>query len=345
VDAQQTCTPAADVEVDIPAWEPREPAVAGVMPGLTKPRIILAQDTDWPPYAYMALPPEGDLVLAGLGHDVAMGVAKMCNLDITMTEAKWSECWSSGRIGTSLLSGYYSGCSTYTHTHGQRNRQMEFTHPILGDKIPAGILTRLVNGVPVINGKSNLNGVKIIDVTGWAPTADTLAIVTNTCTGAKFTGFVMSQSTTATPNDDALSKLLAGTVDAIWIYANQAKNYQCDANGKGPTGAIATWNCANWNKFGKDFAYVQTGMGSHALNGTTLGVSKRGSGLAEILNPCIDKFIKTKEYYDICVKHKLVTTCWPNAHFPNQGVGTEDWERKTSALTSACSTGYCKCPA
>jgi hypothetical protein len=44
-------------------------------------------------------------------------------------------------------------------------------------------------------------------------------------------------------------------------------------------------------------------MFEHAINGTTLAISKKGSGLNDILNPCIEKFMKTKEYYQICQKH------------------------------------------
>ena len=35
-------------------------------------------------------------------------------------------------------------------------------------------------------------------------------------------------------------------------------------------------------------------------------VECRGSGLAKILDPCIDKFLETKAYYDACEKHKFV---------------------------------------
>ena len=45
-------------------------------------------------------------------------------------------------------------------------------------------------------------------------------------------------------------------------------------------------------------------------------MSKRGSGLPDIVNPCIDKFVKTKEYYELCKKHKLTESCYPNDHFP-----------------------------
>jgi len=63
---------------------------------------------------------------------------------------------------------------TYTHTRGQRPRFMEFSRSILGLNKPAGLLTRISGGVPAVNGASTLNGLKVADVNGWAPTADTL---------------------------------------------------------------------------------------------------------------------------------------------------------------------------
>ena len=46
--------------------------------------------------------------------------------------------------------------------------------------------------------------------------------------------------------------------------------------------------------FGTTFAYVQTGILEHSYNGTTLTISKKGSGLADIVNPCIQSFMQTK---------------------------------------------------
>ena len=48
------------------------PPLPGVMPSLYgKPHIILAQDIDYPPYAFLGVPPEGDYDVAGFGHDFA----------------------------------------------------------------------------------------------------------------------------------------------------------------------------------------------------------------------------------------------------------------------------------
>jgi hypothetical protein len=44
-------------------------------------------------------------------------------------------------------------------------------------------------------------------------------------------------------------------------------------------------------------------MLGHAKNGTTLALSRKGSGIGEIVNPCLQKFLKTKEYYDICKEY------------------------------------------
>jgi len=55
----------------------KEPPIPGKMPGTTKPSILLAQDVDWPPYAYLAMPPEGDYTVAGFGKDVAMGLSEV----------------------------------------------------------------------------------------------------------------------------------------------------------------------------------------------------------------------------------------------------------------------------
>ena len=87
------------------------------------------------------------------------------------------------------------------------------------------------------------------------------------------------------PNDVALAMLMDKTVDAVWIYADHAEKYQCDDK------RIDSWNCDLWDGFGTDFAYIHTGMFEHATNGTTLAMTKKGSGINDILNPCIDKFM------------------------------------------------------
>ena len=45
------------------------------------------------------------------------------------------------------------------------------------------------------------------------------------------------------------------------------------------------------------------------LNGTTFAISKKGSGLPALLNPCIDKVVQTAEYRAICEKYFSPTSC------------------------------------
>jgi hypothetical protein len=76
---------------------------------------------------------------------------------------------------------------SYTHTTGSRNRFVDFSYGILDVNKAAGILTRLdSDGKPEISPKSDLSGIRIVDVTGWAPTEDGLAFVSNDCTGEEF---------------------------------------------------------------------------------------------------------------------------------------------------------------
>lgn len=270
-------------------------------------------------------------------------MAPGCGVDVVTMQTEWGKCWGDGKLGVGLETGYYHGCMTYTHTVGVRNRFAEFSHAILQTNKPAGILTKLVNGQPLVDGSSNLQGKKIVDVTGWAPTADTLSIVKNSCTGANFAGFEMitpPSSTSPGPNDLAMEYLMDGRADAIWIYADQAYNYDCTK-----PDVTATWDCTKWSGFGTTFAYIHVGMLGHVYNGTTLTMSKKGSGLKEIVDPCIEKFMQTEEYYNICKKHNLEASCYVNSFFPTAAEAVDPWMKKTSELTGACSSGYCPCPA
>jgi len=319
-----------------------EPPIPGVLGGVDRPKIILGQDIDWPGYAYMGTPPESDFGTEGIGNDIAKGLPSVCDIDVEVTEVRWSDCWGDAVIGDGVATGELHGCMTYTHTFGARNRFCEFSAPILMDNKPAGILVRLdANGNPEVDGNSDLSGLKVVDVVGWAPTADTLALAENKCTKQRFTGFTMVKPTvdTGNANNDALKTLLDGGADAMWVYADQVKSYQC-----GP-GVSPNWDCDMWALFGTKFAYVQTGLFGHAKAGTTLALSKKGSGLAEILNPCIEKFLKTQAYYDICKKHGFEDSCFPNEFFPSSNAATLTWELPTDQLTTTCADGYCPCPA
>merc|ERR1719210_905040 len=142
-----------------------------------------------------------------------------------------------------------------------------------------------------------------------------------------------------------MKMLRDGEADAMFLYADQAYNYECDETGKTHSGAEPTWDCSLWANFGVEYAYVQTGQFGHAINGTTLAISKKGSGLADLLNPCIQKFMKTKEYFDVCVKHDMVPSCYKNEFFPTEEGKAKPYLQATREHTTGCSDGYCSCPA
>ena len=176
--------------------------------------------------------------------DVIDGMSELCELDIIPVQTNWENCWADNEIGQGLLNGHFHGCMSYTHVKGVRNRYLEFTNAII-HKGSAGILTRLdTEESPVVSSMSDLEGVKIVDITGWAPTMDGIEFVNNECTGNPFSGYVMSQTGTSytwtgyennsnvmtditltNANDIGLAMLLDGTVDAVWIYADQAERY------------------------------------------------------------------------------------------------------------------------
>eukprot|EP00657_Telonema_sp_P-1_P010074 TRINITY_DN436_c0_g1_i8.p1 TRINITY_DN436_c0_g1~~TRINITY_DN436_c0_g1_i8.p1 ORF type:complete len:423 (-),score=82.75 TRINITY_DN436_c0_g1_i8:81-1349(-) len=281
-----------------------QPPLPGILQGSLRPRLILAQGIDFPPYAYLATPPGGDHTVSGFGVDFAKGMGKECGIDITLVQTDWDQCWDGNQIGSGLLNGHFHACMTYTHTLGARDRYVEFSSGILARNKPFGVITRLrADGTPEISAHSNLNGLKVADVTGWAPGRNDLARCMNSCTDQPFTGYTMVDSTPSTggsrnPNDDAITMLMNREVDAIWAYSDQAHNYLCErAHARG---VIPDWNCTKWTGFGTDFAYIQTGLAGDLYNGTTLTISKRGSGIPAIVNPCLQSFLLTKEYYNIC---------------------------------------------
>jgi hypothetical protein len=302
--------------------------------------------------------------LEGFGKDVGEAVGAICQYDVTFVQTNWKHCWdsegykaapdSSPGIGRGLLDGWYHGCSTYTHSQGVRNRFMEFSDSILDSNKPAGLLTLLnKDGTPKVDGLSNLAGKTIVDVGGWMPTADGLMFVENKCTGQKYAprcstagcseGYTL---VVGEGNDAAMKMLRNGEADAMFVYADQAYNYECGGNGKAKySGAVASWDCELWKGFGAEYAYVQTGQFGHTINGTTLAISKTGSGLADLLNPCIAKLLQTKEYYNICVKHDLVSSCYKNQFFPPSSNAAKPYNLATSEHSAGCADGYCGCPA
>merc|ERR1711988_2085677 len=134
----------------------------------------------------------------------------MCNINIVVTQVDLSECnfdlppsytvaggfpflkeagskTNGGSVaktqpGSGIASGEVHGCMTYTHLFGARERIFEFTHAWTQAASKAsGLITRLVNGKPVISPTSLLTGVKVVDVTGFAPTADLIGAAANDC--------------------------------------------------------------------------------------------------------------------------------------------------------------------
>ena len=143
-------------------------------------------------------------------------------------------------------------------------------------------------------------------------------------------------------NDIGLAMLLDGTVDAVWLYADQAERYQCSND----PDAIHDFNCDIWSGFGEKFAYIQTGMFDHAINGTTISISKKGSGLADIINPCLDMFMTKCQYREICEKYDMVEACI--GLDDDDSASEKPWRMPTSELPAngySCSNGYCSCDA
>ena len=164
------------------------PLLSGIMQTGYKPKIVLAQDIDYPPYAFLAPPatPEDDYELAGLIVDITKGMSEICAFDVVHVQTDWDECWYEGKIGTDLKNGVFHGCMSYTHTKGVRNRYLDFTHAVTS-KGAAGFLVRLdADGKPEVDPMSDLSDKKVVDITGWAPTVDGMLYVSNECTGEAF---------------------------------------------------------------------------------------------------------------------------------------------------------------
>lgn len=359
---------------------PKEGLMPAVMPGLARPKLIMAVDVDYPPYAYIQDAPYGsssDLDdVQGVGVEIIKGMANHCNFDVSVMRAHWSDCWTNGEIGQGLLQGWYHGCMTYTHAAGVRNQYLEFSNSWAIPNKPSGLIVKLHDGVPAFSGLDDLSGKTIVDVTGWAPTAETLYFVKNQCTGEPYREFNIIQgddiaidraSEAKGPNDRALLAVLEGKADAMWIYGDQAANYQC-AEGQTTDG----WNCDLWNKFGSEFAYVQSGMFSWMHNGTTVSMSKKGSGVSAFLDDCFEQYRVSEDFYNVCKKihgdHNQLSTCIPNdffhadpeyeevdiVHSPYMFATSDhslmqknkgQLKKKKGDGGSGCSSGYCPCPA
>ena len=133
-----------------------QPPVAGVMPGFGhKAHILLGAAPDYPPYTGWAGTVPDDPTTSGFNVEVGLLAEPICGIKIDFIFAPWSECWTAKPasvyfteateyVGESLYKGYVHGCTAYTHTKGERNWSLEFTHSILAGLKTGGIITRLV---------------------------------------------------------------------------------------------------------------------------------------------------------------------------------------------------------
>lgn len=267
-------------------------------------------------------------------------------INIELVRTTWPDCWQDGdggTIGKSIEDGTVDGCMTYIHTH-IRDGLAEFSAAMLDDNKAAGLLTMLdENGNPMVTGMSDLKGKTLIDVAGWAPSADALNFVTNQCTGQKYSqdiNVVVAEidEPNDNPNDVAMQMLHDGEGDAIFLMADSAKTYEyC------PTDAV--WNCTLWSGFGTQHAYVQSGQFGYVKNGTTFAISKKGSGIREVLSPCMSAYMASIEYYRICSKYNIVDKCYKNNFFDDDARSVPVYDKPTSDQFGDCSDGYCPCDA
>ena len=132
--------------------------------------------------------------------------------------------------------------------------------------------------MPVVSPMTtDYTNIKLGDVSGWAPTSDTFGFNFNYCDGGN--QFLPPANGTIQPlggdgNPSAIKGLVDGEYDALYIYADQLHNF-------------VNSNDTNADGFGTTFAYIHTGLDQWSINGTTLAISKRGSGLKQVLDPCI----------------------------------------------------------
>ena len=273
---------------------------------------------------------------------------------IEVVKELWSNCWTDdngGGIGKAISDNIIDGCIAYVHTY-VRDAKAEFTGAILDDNKAAGLLTLLDEGDnPRVSGQDDLAGRTLIDVGGWAPSPDGLKFVTNQCTGSKYSddiGAVLIAEVdeeNANPNDAAMRMLRGGEGDAIFIMADQASHYNDACFNPATAGPADQIDCELWEGQGTDYAYVQTGQFGYVRNGTTFVISELGSGIHDLLEPCMTEFMGGIEYYELCARYDILDKCYKNEHFDEDSRSVASFDKPTSEHFGDCSDGYCPCDA
>jgi len=308
-------------------------------PTPTNRTITFGVGLNYPPFSFES----EDGEIAGFFRDFADGMSAVCdNLEIVLVETAWAQCWAEGDgfegLGSAVTSSNLDGCTGYDHRHGVRDVISEMSDAIL-QVDPAGLLTLLdKDGHPKVTGRDDLSGKKIIDVNGWSPIPDHLNFVTNLCTDERYSFDYELVDTQGYGHDEAMKMMRDGGGDAIFMNADYVPDL-LSACGKNESSS----NCTLWEGFGIEYAYVQSGQFDYLLNGTTLAMSPKGSGIRETLRPCMSEFMASKEYYDICVKYELESDCFTNEFFPSTDVPISN--APTNEQTGGCSNGYCSCNA
>lgn len=182
-------------------------------------RIIFGGN--YPPYDFLVDSPGRFGALGGFGVEFAKQLCEKNKLDCELVRHDYHECWTDADYpGRGLYGGGLDACSTYTYTH-LRRESLDFGHAYTL-KQPGGILTRLdEKGDPVVTAGSNLDGVKVGLVGGWATDLASLRFIKNGCTDENFSGYI--PVTPDDPNagpDAAMKALLAGEVDVVYTYAD-----------------------------------------------------------------------------------------------------------------------------
>jgi hypothetical protein len=322
-----------------------DPPVPGVLQGSVKAHVLLGMSPDYPPYTSWSGTP---LDLGGFNMDFAKLMLPICGIKVDFILSPWSRCWTAKPedvyypevneyVGTGIINGQVHGCTAYTHTKGERGLSIEFTHSILGGLKTGGILTRLENGVPVVSPSTyNYTGIKLGDVAGWAPTRDTFVFNQNYCAGQQFftTDPVLTPvdaaGDTVDGNAAGINALLDGTFDALYLYADQMSNF---LNSGDPLA----------DGFGTTFAFIHTGLDGWSYNGTTLAMSKRGSGLKDVLDPCIYAVSQTQNYTEMCESYWSPASCIQNQYSASSGTYYYDARMSERTDSYTCSDGYCTC--
>jgi hypothetical protein len=75
------------------------PPLPGISQSGDRPKILLAQNIDYPPFAFLSVPPEGEYELSGIAVDIARGLPSVCDIEIVAVQTDWANCWDDGKIG------------------------------------------------------------------------------------------------------------------------------------------------------------------------------------------------------------------------------------------------------